>query len=136
MGVEVRYVSEPALRYCGNGCWRLERDWTVEISAGGDSEMITVPAGFKTDFATIPAAFWCFVGLPDDETHRNAALLHDYLYTVGGDTEERRGADWIYYKTIRRAGRTRFKAAAEYVALRLCGWRHFNYKKQRTQTEE
>ena len=130
--------DEPQLSPVDGGKWKLTRDWEFfTYDAGRVSvQRHAVPQGYETDLASIPRFFRRFCGCPCDETHRNASLVHDWLYTVGGGAEERRGADWIYYKTIRRAGRTRFKAAAEYVALRLCGWRHFNYKKQRTQTEE
>lgn len=40
---------------------------------------ITVPARFKTNFASIPKIFWFIYG-PTGKYNR-AALVHDYLYT-------------------------------------------------------
>ena len=42
--------------------------------------LITIPEGFTTDFASIPALMqWLF---PVNETYRREATLHDYLYTA------------------------------------------------------
>lgn len=39
---------------------------------------VNVPAGFVTDFASIPRVFWTI--LPKDGTYTYAAIVHDYLY--------------------------------------------------------
>lgn len=40
-------------------------------------EIISVPAGFHTDFASIPRLFWMF--LPPDGEYTQAAVLHDFM---------------------------------------------------------
>lgn len=43
-----------------------------------NGEVITVPAGFTTDLASVPRIFWSM--LPrDGGKHRVAAVVHDYL---------------------------------------------------------
>ena len=42
---------------------------------------VEVPAGFLTDFASIPRPFWSV--LPPYGPWRRAAIVHDYLYSVG-----------------------------------------------------
>lgn len=54
----------------------LAEDYTVMTSVGP----ITVPAGFKTDLASIPKIFWSIVS--PLEKHFPAAVLHDYFYRI------------------------------------------------------
>jgi hypothetical protein len=42
---------------------------------------ITVPAGFQTDFASVPRGFWNL--FPPTGRYAPAAVLHDFLYAVG-----------------------------------------------------
>lgn len=41
-------------------------------------EAITIPAGYVTDFASVPKCLWSL--LPPIGKHNEAALVHDYLY--------------------------------------------------------
>jgi hypothetical protein len=49
-------------------------------------EAVSVPAGFVTDFASIPRIFWSL--LPTDGTYAYAAVIHDYLYWRQGRSRE------------------------------------------------
>ncbi|HEX9173692.1 MAG TPA: DUF1353 domain-containing protein [Telluria sp.] len=51
--------------------------WKPEESSSKFKEVV-VPAGFVTDFASIPAVFWSI--LPPDGEYAYAAVVHDYLY--------------------------------------------------------
>lgn len=62
-------------------------EWaTSELVSGHSADksepIIRVPAGFVTDFASIPRAFW--VVLPPTGKYGKAAVVHDYLYVMGG----------------------------------------------------
>ena len=46
------------------------------------NEIITVPRGFVTDFASVPRAF-CHILTPHGK-HSRAAIVHDYLYWTQG----------------------------------------------------
>lgn len=51
--------------------------WEVdELDAG--HEVITVPAGFETDLASVPRLLW--PAIPPHGRHGAAAVLHDWLY--------------------------------------------------------
>lgn len=41
---------------------------------------IDVPAGFETDFASVPRVFWNI--LPPTGSYGKAAVIHDYLYRI------------------------------------------------------
>jgi hypothetical protein len=49
-------------------------------------ELVIVPRGFETDYASIPRAFW--VILAPTGKHTYAAVVHDYLYASGLKTKE------------------------------------------------
>lgn len=51
-----------------------------------EDEVIRVPAGFRTDLATIPRVFWSI--LPPHDIYAKAAVLHDYLYNNAIGTKE------------------------------------------------
>ena len=94
-----------------------------------NGEVITIPKGFKTDFASVPKAFqsiinfWGLHGLP--------AILHDYLYSQECDLKDitRHKADSIFYHAMLRFGMSRIKAYTMYCALRGFGKSHFRSSK-------
>lgn len=57
----------------------------------GDTDfVITVPAGFVTDFASVPRMFWSV--LPPAGKYQLAAVVHDFLYWDQGCTREQADA--------------------------------------------
>ena len=48
-----------------------------------DFTVYTIPDGFVSDGASIPRAAWSAVGGPLSGRYRRAAVLHDYLMSVG-----------------------------------------------------
>lgn len=58
----------------------LLTEFTYAIGALASDRFIKVPAGFVTDFASIPRAFWNI--LPPWGKYGKAAVLHDYMYKV------------------------------------------------------
>ena len=88
--------------------WKLERQFSYDVGKKGSSFRITVPAGFITDFASIPQMIIGIIGvlciiaghlfvlpwllflgiaviiiilaLPDWGKYGKAAVIHDYLY--------------------------------------------------------
>lgn len=84
--------------------WRLAQPIRYEAGAKGSGKVITVPAGFETDGATIPAALRTMLAVWG--SYGRAACLHDYLYSIarsgqlwgcdvnGGDTVHPAFAGW------------------------------------------
>ncbi|MFQ5792961.1 MAG: DUF1353 domain-containing protein, partial [Acidobacteriota bacterium] len=58
--------------------WVVMRPFGYEVGAEGSDDVIEVPVGFQTDFASIPRVFWIF--LPKWGTYGNASVIHDWLY--------------------------------------------------------
>jgi len=80
----------PAVRR-GRSLWGLQRDLTYRTGEPG--EIITVPAGFVTDLASIPR--WCWTLLPPDGPWVKAAIVHDFLYATRGTGQWKRRSDGI-----------------------------------------
>ncbi|MDB5429352.1 MAG: hypothetical protein JWP35_468 [Caulobacter sp.] len=79
----------PSIR-AGRSLWALRDD--LAYQTGDDpSDVITVPAGFVTDLASIPRAVWSFY--PPDGPWVKAAIIHDFLYDTegSGHWHKRRG---------------------------------------------
>lgn len=69
----------------------LNRPFFYCLDATG--EVIRVPGGFVTDFASIPAQVRFM--FPPDGAYARAAILHDYLYAVG-EPGRRKYADDVF----------------------------------------
>ena len=84
----------------GDAQWTLERPLVYQ----GRYEPFRVPAGFSTDFATIPQILRWFIGRTG--SHTRAAILHDWLVTTGVDTGvvSHRDADGIFRRVLRETG--------------------------------
>lgn len=84
----------------------------------GGKDIIKVPVGFKTDFASVPRAMrWLITG--QDDT-RKPAVVHDYLYRrrIGA----RDWADWVFLVAMKDEGVSRWKRWTCYAAVRSFGW--------------
>jgi hypothetical protein len=91
--------------------------------------IITVPAGFKTDLASIPRVLWNV--LPPVGSYDAAAVVHDYLYQHNGVT--RRQADDILHEAMGVLGVSSAVREAIYLGVRLGGWvtwRRYRSKEQ------
>lgn len=101
-------MQSPNIAYLPNlGVWMVREAFAVSI----DGIKITVPAGFRTDLATIP---WCLRGLINTyELGLTAPIVHDYCYSTHGAVSKD-------FAPIDRAQADRFFAAlmfADHVAI-------------------
>ncbi|MFJ2668581.1 DUF1353 domain-containing protein [Nocardia fluminea] len=91
--------------------WRL----TEPLSYQGAVETFTVPAGFRTDFASVPRALvWL---IPRYGAYTRAAILHDYLCRTGevGFAD----ADGIFRRSLHEAGISVPRRWMMWAAVRL-----------------
>ncbi|WFU40133.1 DUF1353 domain-containing protein [Bradyrhizobium sp. CB82] len=78
---------------------------------------VTVPAGFTTDFASIPQVFWSL--LPPDGEYTYPAIVHDYLYWSQAGSKE--DADSIFQFGMEDFSVAAPTISAIYNAVRLFG---------------
>lgn len=119
--------EEPLGRFIGAGTFQLEEEMVYwEGADEGEGFAIRVPKGFVTDFASIPRIFLNI--LPKLDTHRRAAILHDYLYaTEGIGIYSRAKCDSIFLEAMKVLGVPFMKRWAMYLAVRSGGFKAWDY---------
>ena len=108
--------APPFLFFQGDGAtFALGKTFYYEIKA--TKKKIAVPAGFVTDFASVPALAQGLI--PRLGPHSVAAIIHDYLYWDQSCT--RLEADNIMVQIMKEYGSSWATRALVYRALRLGG---------------
>jgi hypothetical protein len=103
--------------------WVLEEPVTIRLSNG---KTITITAGYKTDFASVPRGFWGII--QTSGRHNLATLVHDWLYDTQYSITEKK--DWkkdrlfadremLYW--LKKSGVSWIKRQLMYYAVRLGG---------------
>ena len=85
--------------------------------------IITVKAGFNTDGASIPKAFWSILSSPFDGAVTYGAVIHDGLYTKM--QLPRKECDNLLREMALEKGYNKIKAFLVYYAVRLFGGSHW-----------
>jgi hypothetical protein len=82
--------------------WEVLQPFQYKIGSIDSSEVIEVPIGFITDFASIPKLFWNV--LSPWGVYGKAAVIHDWLYKnngkVGKYTYTRKQCDQIFLEAM------------------------------------
>jgi hypothetical protein len=89
----------------------------VRFKLHGQRRVITIPAGFVTDFASIPPFLRPLFS--HDDIHDIPALLHDYLYWTHSCSQEE--ADLLFLTALREMGVSRWESRAIYAGVRMAG---------------
>ena len=112
--------------------WIILSDFGYEIGEEGSGNIINVPIGTYTDFASIPRLLWAI--LPRWGKYGNAAVIHDWLYW--DQARSRADADKIFLEGMAVLEVAKWKQFAMYYAVRWFGWVAWlsNQRKKRTQS--
>ena len=100
----------------GKRKYRLLEDYVV-IYKG---KVITIPAGFEFDGASIPRALWALVGTPFAPDLVRAALIHDWLYST--KLYSRKFSDKCFKQLLKEAKVGLIRRNAMYTGVRAGGW--------------
>jgi len=98
--------------------WKLWKEFTFHLGSKYSKDYIHVPAGFITDFASVPWFLWAW--LPYWGRYGKAAVLHDHIYQTHSRT--RKEADDIFYEAMLVGGTKHWKARVMYLGVRWFGW--------------
>jgi hypothetical protein len=90
------------------------------VSTSAFYPSVTVPAGFGTDFASIPRPLWNLLD-PMDEVIGRIAVVHDYFYRTVSVRITRDHADQALEDGMRVLGASWFKRATAHKLVRLFG---------------
>lgn len=125
-------------REIANGLYELLSEFVVFINTPSKTVVVTVPAGFITDYASVPRipfAYLLFGGLGN-----YAAVLHDGLYSdstkvtiVDYDTKlpypvTRAWSDDVFFHGLQSRGIESWKSYCMYAGVRLKGGRYYKRK--------
>lgn len=102
------------------GAWVLTRPLVYESDTVG--ARITVPKGFRTDFASVPRlplAYLLFGGDIGDA----AATVHDFIYSRA--MFDRKTCDAVFREALKAEGVPAWKAGAMWFGVRLFGGAHY-----------
>ena len=97
--------------------WRL----LDHLDYQGNRDTFSVPAGFVTNFASVPQLFWSLISPWGRQM--KPAIMHDYFYRTG--VVSRLDADRLFYRMMRELDVSWWKRQAIYRAVRLFGARHY-----------
>lgn len=92
---------------------------------------IVVPAGFSTDFASVPRIFWSI--LPPWGPYAPAAIVHDYLYVTG--IIPKKQADDIFLKIMKNLKVSKWKRNTMYQAVKLGGGEAWDEYRKKDKTK-
>lgn len=103
----------------GDAMWILTEPLVYESVTLG--RVLTVPAGFKTDLASVPRVpiLYTLAGGTSDE----AAVVHDYLYTV--KIVPRGTCDDVFKEASRVTGVPAWRRNLMWIGVRLFGGLHW-----------
>lgn len=120
-----RFVSNLRVRLVdvseneGRGKWVLCAPLIYESAVAGQT--LTVPSGFKTDFASVPRLPFAYL-LAGDTAHE-AAVVHDFLYACGEFS--RATADDVLLEAMAATSIPAWRRYAIFYAVRVFGAAHF-----------
>ena len=75
-----QFTTELVVERVDEKYWRLVEGFEYHVGEYPSDEIIKVPSGFLTDFASVPKIFWGI--LPPTGPYKAAALVHDYCYAT------------------------------------------------------
>ncbi|MFA4917129.1 MAG: DUF1353 domain-containing protein [Syntrophales bacterium] len=99
-------------------CGRLLKGFEYHVGAECSPDVIKVPAGFVTDFASTP--FFSWILFPKTGLWTKSAVLHDYIYQ--SKLRSRHMADLIFKEAMEVLGVPRWKRDIMYLAVRTFGF--------------
>lgn len=112
-----RFITKLTVELQGDGRWVLRRSLAYRSFLLG---LVTVPAGFDTDFASVPrvpVVFWL-----TGDTAKEAAVVHDWLYRTQKVT--RKMADQVLAEaaTCGIPPEPHWRRLLLYAGVRAFGW--------------
>jgi hypothetical protein len=120
-----KFLTELYVKCISDGVWSLDTPLCYESDIVG---IIEVPAGFQTDFASVPRVPFIYEAF-GDRAHREA-VLHDYLYrTDSVPLATYSQANNVFFEAMRERGKGYIVSYGMYWGVVLGGWTAFHKKK-------
>ena len=97
--------------------WIILSKFGYAVGSEDSEDLIEVPIGTHTDFASIPRILWTVI--PRWGKYGNAAVIHDWLYWE--QSRSRKQADDIFLEGMEVLGVSAWKRYLMYWAVRFFG---------------
>jgi hypothetical protein len=111
------FTTPADLRLVGRYKFELLAHFDFHIGAYPSENVVSVPAGFVTDFASVPRLLWSV--FPPHGKWAKAAIVHDYLYATA--KLSRSESDKIFLEAMCVLEVPKVKRILMYLAVRLFG---------------
>jgi len=109
----------------GRNLWRVKEPFEYHVGEYPSKEIIKVPIGFITNFASVPRIFWPIISPID--SHGKAAVVHDYCYYTALYPRKRCDEIFLEGMIVLKVGT--IKRTLIYHTVRYCGY--YNWYKAR-----
>lgn len=120
----VEFIDSLFVEEITDGLWRVIAPFSARVTdTDGSVRVVEVPQLFETDFASVPRLPFIFDQF-GDRAHK-PAVLHDFLYTLGGTEDDRLYADHVFLAAMIADGMDSPCAHEMYDAVRQFGKSHF-----------
>jgi len=113
---ELHYRVLPDKRR-GRRLIELTRPLVLKLQIASCRLVIIVPKGTQSDLASVPRCLWSL--LPPDGEYQEAAIIHDWLYSIGAS---RWFADSVFRQVMKELGVPLWKRWLLWFGVRCGGW--------------
>ena len=125
-----QFTTPLEVKLIDNGLWQLSKSFEYHVGKYPSKEVVIVPSGFKTDFASIPRIFWNI--LPPAGKYGKAAVIHDWCYWSA--CYNRKQSDKIFLEGMKVLKVNRWKRRIMYYVVRW--FADFAWKQHRNNKHE
>ena len=115
--MKIEILSYDCTERLGNRLWVLSQPFIFSV----DDKLFTVPRGFVIDGASVPRLLYPICS-PVAGPFGQAAIAHDFLYSIEGPDIGRFKADHVLYTIGRLRGAWLAEAQAVKTGVNLFGW--------------
>lgn len=103
----------------GRNLFQLIEPLEYHVGCYPSEEIIIVPDGFITDFASVPRVFWPIISPID--IHANAAVIHDFMYQMY--YAPKKDCEWIFNEAMTVLKVPDWKRVCIYNSVYYFGWK-------------
>ena len=121
------FITPLKVEHLDGKYWRLTDPLVYRVSEKNGGGFVTVPAGFITDFLSLPPFAYSLMGSPTGKSGP-AGVVHDWLYSENADEQgddyeerERRPCDQIFLECMVSLLEVWWKRTTMYSIVRLFG---------------
>ena len=122
-----QFTTPCRVEVIGKNLFRLIEPFEYHVGCYPSEEIIRVPNGFVTNFASIPRLIWPIISPID--SHGKAAVLHDWLYDTGEYPRLR--CEEIFKEAMEVLNVPEWQIFCIYNSVYLLGWYRWNQLRRR-----